>query len=212
MLWPYRATAAFNGLKTRFNYKMELQNRIISHFSDNIQTQQAAMESLLEIIEFGAQRMAGVLLNDKKILTCGNGSAALTARHLASALLNPFERERPGLPVIVLETDNAIVGNTHPDDVFARQIRALGQTGDLLIAYSNGDKTASISKAVVAAHDKGVGIIALTGDNNHSLSPLLNEMDLEIRVPSIYNKRIEETHLLISHCLVDLVDHQIFGG
>lgn len=191
---------------------MELQNRIISHFSDNIQTQQTTMETLLEIIEFGAQRMAATLLNDKKILTCGNGSAALTARHLSSALLNPFERERPGLPAITLETDYAVIGNTHPDDIFAKQIRALGQSGDLLIAFSNGDKTTSISRAFLAAHDKDITIIALTGDNDHSLSPLLGEMDLEIRVPSIYNKRIEETHLLISHCLVDLVDHQIFGG
>ncbi|MFA5983532.1 MAG: SIS domain-containing protein [Methylococcaceae bacterium] len=191
---------------------MSLQDRIINHFTDNIQTQQQAMASLLEVIEFSSQRLVAALLNDQKILVCGSGSSALNAQHFSSALLNPFERERPALPALMLSTDLALLGNTALDDIFAKQIRALGNNGDLLMIFSNGDKTANISKATKAAHDKDMAIIALTGDNGRAISPLLNESDIEIRVPSLFNKRIEETHLLIIHCLVDLVDHQIFGG
>jgi len=195
---------------------MSLQDRIINHFSDSIQTQQDAMNTLSELIEFASQRLVAALLNDKKILTCGNGGAAANAQLLSSTLLNQYERERPSLPAIALTTDTttitAIANCYHFDDIFAKQLRALGQGGDLLVLYSNGAHSANIAKAVTTSHDKDISVIALTGNNGVAIAPLLNETDIEIRVPSCSSARIQEAHTLITHCLCDLIDHQLFGG
>lgn len=194
---------------------MSLQDRIINHFSDSIQTQQEAMSGLCELIEYASQRLVSALLNDKKILACGNGRSATAVQLLASAMLNQYERDRPSLPVIALNTDavtlTAIANDYHFDDIFAKQLRALGQSGDILIAYTDGSHSANIAKAVNAAHDKDISIIALTGGNGGMISPLLDETDIEIRVPSTSSARIQEVHVLITHCLCDLIDHQLFG-
>jgi len=195
---------------------MSLQDRIINHFTDSIQTQQDAMTSLSELIEFASQRLVAALLNDKKILTCGNGCATANAQLLAAAMLNQFERERPSLPAIALATDSvtltAIADNYHFDEIFAKQIRALGQSGDLLVLYSTSKHSANIAKAVSTAHDQSISVIALTGSNDSTIASLLNETDIEIRAPSISVARIQEVHTLITHCLCDLIDHQLFGG
>ncbi|WP_027159071.1 phosphoheptose isomerase [Methylobacter luteus] len=195
---------------------MSLQDRIINHFSDSIQTKQDAMASLCELIEFASQRLVAALLNDKKILSCGNGGSAANAQFLSSAMLNQFERERPSLPAIALTTDTtaltAIANAYHFDEIFAKQIRALGQSGDILVAYSDASDAANLAKAVTTAHDKDISVIALTGQDGGMIAPLLNETDIEIRVPSSSIARIQEVHLLITHCLCDLIDHQLFGG
>ncbi len=194
---------------------MSLQDRIINHFTDSIQTQQDAMTSLCELIEYASQRLVNALLNDKKILACGNGRSATSVQLLSSAMLNQFERDRPSLPVIALTTDTAtltaIANDYHFDDVFAKQLRALGQSGDILLVYSDGRNSSNIAKAVSAAHDKDLSVIALTGNNGGMISPLLHETDIEIRVPSDSGARIQEVHVLITHCLCDLIDHQLFG-
>jgi D-sedoheptulose 7-phosphate isomerase len=194
---------------------MSLQDRIINHFSDSIQTQQDAMTYLCELIEYASQRLVTALLNDKKILTCGNGRSATSAQLLSSAMLNQFERDRPSLPVIALTTDTATItaiANDYTfDDVFAKQLRALGQSGDLLVVYTDGNNSANIAKAITTAHDKDIPVIALTGNNGGMIAPLLYETDIEIRVPSNSNARIQEIHVLITHCLCDLIDHQLFG-
>ncbi|MEI6270343.1 MAG: SIS domain-containing protein [Methylococcaceae bacterium] len=194
---------------------MSLQDRIINHFSDSIQTQQDAMTYLCELIEYGSQRLVTALLNDKKILTCGNGRSATSAQLLSSSMLNQFERDRPSLPVIALTTDTAtitaIANNFHFDDVFSKQLRALGQSGDILVVYTDGNNSANIAKAITTAHDKDISVIALTGNNGGMIAPLLHETDIEIRVPSTSNARIQEIHILITHCLCDLIDHQLFG-
>lgn len=195
---------------------MSLQDSIINHFSDSIQTQQEAMSSLCELIEYAAQRLVNCLLNDKKILTCGNGRSAATAQLLSSAMLNQFELDRPALPVIALCTDvatlTAIADDYHFDEVFAKQLRALGQSGDLIVVYSDGRHSANIAKTITTAHDKDISVIALTGNNGGMISPLLRETDIEIRVPSTSVARIQETHVLITHCFCDLIDQQLFGG
>ncbi|MDD5579098.1 MAG: phosphoheptose isomerase [Methylobacter sp.] len=195
---------------------MSLQDRIINHFSDSIQTQQDAMTNLSELIEVASQRLVATLLNDKKILSCGNGRSATSAQLLSSSLLNQFERERPSLPAFALTTDTAtitaIANDYNFDDIFSKQLRALGQNGDILVAYTDGSHSANITKAVTSAHDKGLSIIALTGKDGGMIAPLLNEKDLEIRVPSNSSARIQEVHVLITHCLCDLIDHQLFGG
>jgi len=195
---------------------MSLQNRIINHFSDSLQIQQDTLANLGELIEFASQRLVAALLNDKKILTCGNGRSAAVAQVLSSAMLNQYERDRPSLPAIALTGDattlTAIANDSHFDDIFAKQLRALGQSGDIMVVYSDGENSANIAKAVSTAHDKDISVIALTGNNGGMIAPLLHETDIEIRVVSTSSAHIQEVHVLITHCLCDLIDHQLFGG
>ncbi len=195
---------------------MSLQDRIINHFTDSIQTKQDAMANLCELIEFASQKIVTALLADKKVLTCGNGGSAGEAQHFSSEMLNRFERERPALPAIALTTDTSTITSIANDylfdDVFSKQLRALGQKGDILLVYTTSGNSANILKAVSCAHDKGLSVIAVTGKDGGTLATLLDETDIEIRVPASSTARIQETHLLISHCLCDLIDHQLFGG
>jgi D-sedoheptulose 7-phosphate isomerase len=195
---------------------MSLQDRIISHFSDSIQTKQDSMSSLCELIEFASQKIVESLVNDKKILACGNGGSAGDAQHFSSEMLNRFERERPALPAIALTSDvltiTSIANDYHFDEVFTKQLRALGQDGDILLVYTSSGNSRNILSVVKAAHDKGLSVIALSGKDGGALASLLNETDIEIRVPSESTARIQEVHLLITHCLCDLIDQQLFGG
>jgi D-sedoheptulose 7-phosphate isomerase len=195
---------------------MSLQDPIINHFSDNLQTQQEAMANLCELIEYAGQRLVNCLLNDKKILTCGNGRSAACAQLLTALLLDRYERDRPALPAITLAegsiTLTAIANSHHFDEVFAKPLRALGQAGDMLVVYSDGQNCANICKAVNNAHDKDISVVALTGNQGGMIAPLLKETDIEIRVPAYSPARIMETHVLITHCLCDLIDQQLFGG
>ena len=194
---------------------MNLQDRIRSHFSASIQTKQDAMNNLPPIIELASEKLVACLLDDGKILTCGNGGSAGDAQHFSSEMLNRFERDRPGLPAIALTTDSStvtsIANDFNFDDVFAKQVRALGQSGDILICYTTSGNSANILNAVTAAHDRSVTVIGISGKNGGALANLLRETDLEIRVPSKSTARIQETHLLITHCLCDLIDHRLFG-
>lgn len=195
---------------------MNLQNRIINQFTDSIQTKQDALGELCELIELASQRMVAALLNDRKILTCGNGRSATSAQLLSSALLNQFERDRPSLPAIVLTADmtamSAIANDHSYEEVFSKPIRSLGQSGDVLVTYTDDNHSANIGKAITIARSKDIAIIALTGENNEDISALLTERDLEIRVPSSSAIRTHEVHVLITHCLCDLIDHQLFDG
>ncbi len=195
---------------------MSLQDRIINHFSDSIQTKQEAMASLCDLIAFASQKIVESLVNDKKILACGNGGSAGDAQHFSSEMLNRFERERPALPAIALTTDTltitSIANDYHFDEVFAKQIRALGQVDDILLVYTTSGNSSNIVTAIKTAHDKEITVIALTGKDGGAVASILKETDIEIRVPSESTARIQEVHLLITHCLCDLIDHQLFGG
>lgn len=195
---------------------MSLQDRIISHFSDSIKTKQDSMNSLAELIEYASQKMVEALINDKKILACGNGGSAGDAQHFSSEMLNRFERERPALPAIALTTDMLTITSIANDydfsEVFAKQIRALGQQDDILLVYSTSGNSSNIVTAVKTAQDKNLSIIAVTGKDGGTLATVLNESDIEIRVPSNSTARIQEVHLLITHCFCDLIDQQLFGS
>jgi len=194
---------------------MPSKERIYQHFTDSIQTKHDALEVLVEPIETAAQTIVQSLLNNGKILSCGNGGSAGDAQHFSSEMLNRFERERPSLPAIALSTDTStitsIANDYSYDEVFSKQIRALGQQGDILLAYTTSGNSGNIIQAANAAHDRGLTIIAVTGKDGGELAPLLIDTDIEIRVPSASTARIQEVHLLVTHCLCDLIDFQLFG-
>jgi D-sedoheptulose 7-phosphate isomerase len=194
---------------------MTLQDRINQQFAAHTETTQDSLLRLGDRIEAAAVRLANCLLNDGKILCCGNGGSAAEAQHLSSELLNRYERDRPGLPAIALTTDTAaltsIANDYRFDEVFAKQIRALGHSNDVLVLYTTSGNSANLLSAASAAHDRDMTIVALTGRDGGPLAPLLRETDLELRVPSDSTARVQELHLLVTHCLCDLIDHQLFG-
>jgi D-sedoheptulose 7-phosphate isomerase len=194
---------------------MSPHERIERHFSAHVEAAQEALTMLADLIEVAAARLANCLLSDGKVLCCGNGGSAAQAQHFSSEMLNRFERERPGLPALALTTDSStltsIANDYHFDEVFAKQVRALGHAGDILVVYSTSGISPNVLAAAVAAHDRDMSVIALNGRDGGTLAPLLRETDVEIRVTAPSTARIQEIHLLITHCLCDLVDHQLFG-
>jgi len=193
-----------------------MQHRIRQLFTDSIETKTRAMDVLGPSIEHGSQMMVNALLSEGKILTCGNGGSAGDAQHFSSELLNRFERERPSLPAIALTTDastiTSIANDYSYEEVFSKQIRALGQPGDILLAISTSGNSANVMQAIQAAHDREMHVVALTGRDGGAMASLLMPEDVEIRVPARSTARIQEVHLLAIHCLCDLIDRQLFGS
>lgn len=194
---------------------MTLLERIEKNFNDSIATKQAASASLQTPISLAAQLITQCMLSGGKILSCGNGGSAGDAQHFSSEMLNRFEIERPGLPAIALTTDTStltsIANDYHYDIIFSKQIQALGQSEDTLLAISTSGNSANIVKAIEAAHERGMNVVALTGKSGGEIANILSPNDIEIRVPSDSTARIQEVHLLIIHCLCDLIDHQLLG-
>lgn len=190
--------------------------RIKQHFADSIQTKMTALDILPEVVQAAGQVMVNALLNNRKILTCGNGGSAADAQHFSSELLNRFERERPALPAIALTTDTSTLTSIANDydysQIFAKQIKALGNAGDVLLAISTSGNSSNVLEAIKAGHKKEMTIIALTGKNGGEIAKILSNHDYEIRVPAEKTTRIQETHLLIIHCLCDFIDCSLFGG
>ncbi|AJD47372.1 phosphoheptose isomerase [Isoalcanivorax pacificus W11-5] len=190
--------------------------RIRQMFVDSIETKVQAAEVLPEVIEAAGQRMVESLLNGGKILTCGNGGSAGDAQHFSSELLNRFERERPALPAVALTTDSSTVTSIANDysynEIFSKQIRALGNAGDVLLAISTSGNSANVIQAVQAAHDRDMTVVALTGREGGEMANLYSAGDVEIRVPAKVTARIQEVHLLVIHALCDYIDQQLFGG
>lgn len=194
---------------------MDMLKCIKQHFSDSIQTKINAADQLPETIAHAGSVMVECLLSDKKILSCGNGGSACDAMHFSSEMLNRFKRERPSLPAIALTADMPTItsiGNDYSyDDIFAKQIRGLGKAGDVLLAITTSGNSPNVLNALEAARDRKITTIALTGKNGGELANLLGPNDIEIRVPADETARIQETHLLIIHCLCDLIDNKLFG-
>ena len=195
---------------------MDMQSRIQHLFQASIDTKLQSMEVLAPYIEHASIMMVQSLLNEGKILACGNGGSAGDAQHFSSELLNRFERERPSLPAISLTTDTSTITSIANDysynEVFSKQIRALGQPGDVLLAISTSGNSANIIQAIQAAHDREMTVVALSGRDGGGMASLLLPEDIEIRVPSDVTARIQEVHLLAIHCLCDLIDSQLFGS
>ena len=195
---------------------MDMQSRIRQMFQASIDTKQQAMEVLVPFIEHGSQVMVNALLNEGKILSCGNGGSAGDAQHFSSELLNRFERERPSLPAIALTTDSStltsIANDYRYEEVFSKQVLGLARRGDVLLAISTSGNSANVIQAIQAAHDREMIVVALTGRDGGGMASLLLPEDVEIRVPSKVTARNQEVHLLAIHCLSDLIDRQLFGS
>lgn len=193
----------------------DLTGRVKRLFNDSVETKLQVAETLAPVIVQAAELISSYILKDNKILICGNGGSAADAQHFSSELLNRFELERPGFPAIALTTDTSTITSIANDyqfaDIFAKQIRALGQSGDILIAISTSGNSMNIINAINAAHDRDMVIISLTGRDGGEAAHLLVARDIEIRVAAHSTARIQEVHILIIHCICDLIDYQLLG-
>ncbi len=195
---------------------MQIEERIKLHFEASAKLKLAAMDQLAPGIAAAAELISRQLLGGHKVLSCGNGGSAGDAQHFSSEMLNRFERERPGLPAVALSTDTStltsIANDYHYNEIFSKQVRALGLEGDVLLAISTSGNSANVVQAMEAAHDRGMPVVALTGKEGGAMAMKLGDGDIELRVPSESTARIQEVHLLIIHCLCDLIDLQLFGA
>jgi len=194
---------------------LDLINRITHLFEDNIATTTQALPLLAEPISIASQLIVSQLLEGGKILCCGNGGSAADAQHFSSEMLNRFERERTGLPAIALTTDTSTLTSIANDysynQIFSKQVNALGTPGDVLLAISTSGNSENIVQSILAAHDRQLSVIAMTGGNGGKIAEILHEGDTEIRVASESTARVQEIHGLIIHCLCDLTDNQLLG-
>lgn len=194
---------------------MDPIERIRSIFDESIAVKQRCREELPRLIADAAACIADALMNSGKVLSCGNGGSAGDAQHFSSEMLNRFERERPGLPAIALTTDASTITSIANDyqfaDIFARQIRALGNPGDVLLAFSTSGNSHNILNALDAAHERDMRVILASGKDGGQAALSLQEGDLELRVPSFSTARVQESHLAVIHCLCDLVDGHLLG-
>ncbi len=193
----------------------ELTNRVKQLFTDSIQAKTEAQDLLAAPIAEAAQLIVSRMMEGGKTLSCGNGGSAADAQHFSSEMLNRFDRERPGLPAFALTTDSSTITSIANDydyeEVFAKQVRALGQPGDVLLAISTSGASPNVNAAIEAAHEREMYVVALSGKDGGRMATLLKDGDTEIRVPSETTARIQEVHLLAIHCLCDLIDQQLLG-
>jgi D-sedoheptulose 7-phosphate isomerase len=189
--------------------------RIQQHFRDSVAVKLAAMETLAAPIAAAVDTMFAALANGNKILACGNGGSAADAQHFAAELIGRFERERPGLPALALTTDASVltaVANDYAyDQVFAKQVRALGQPGDVLLAITTSGDSANVLAAIEEAHEREMIVIALTGKGGGQANEALADTDIHLCVPAERTARIQEVHLLTIHCLCDGIDAMLLG-
>lgn len=194
---------------------MLLSTRIEQHFQSSILTKQAALAVMAAPIEAAVRLMVASLRAEGKIMACGNGGSAADSQHFAAELLNRFERERAPLAAIALTTDTStltsIANDFRFEDVFAKQVQALGRRGDVLLAISTSGNSPNVIEAIRAAHARGVSVVALTGKGGGKMPALLRPDDIHLCVPDERTARIQEVHLLTLHCLCDGIDALMLG-
>jgi D-sedoheptulose 7-phosphate isomerase len=195
---------------------MTLAKRVSKHFDDSAEIKLQSKTVLAQPIADAAQAMVNCLMHDGKILACGNGGSAADAQHFAAELINRFEVERPGLPAIALTTDSSVLTSIANDydykQIFSKQVRALGMEGDVLLAISTSGSSPNVVEAIEAAHERGMVVVAFTGRDGGQMGAMLQEGDFHLCVPTQRTARIQEVHLLMLHCLCDVIDHVLLGG
>ena len=194
---------------------MDLISRISENFSESAHLKLQSMDALASPIADAAELMVQALKRDGKILACGNGGSAADSQHFAAELLNRFEMERPPLAAVALTTDTSTltsIGNDYDfDQIFAKQVRALGHAEDVLLAISTSGNSRNVLAAIAVAHEADMRVVALTGRNGGRMGELLEANDVHICVPSNSTARIQEVHLLALHCICDAIDCLLLG-
>ena len=194
---------------------MDLIARVAKNFEDSAHTKLNAIDALAAPIAAAIEILTGSLINGGKILACGNGGSAADAQHFSAELVGRFEAERQELAAIALTTDTSIltaVANDYAyNQIFARQVRALGHSGDVLLAISTSGNSGNVIEAIQAAQDADMRIVALTGKGGGRIGEMLGDDDIHLCVPAERTARIQETHLLIIHCLCDGIDSLLLG-
>ena len=194
---------------------MDLIARVARHFEDSAQTKLNAVEAMAAPVAGAIETLTACLINGGKILACGNGGSAADAQHFAAELVGRFEIERQELAAIALTTDTSIltaVGNDYSfNQIFARQVRALGHAGDVLLAISTSGNSGNVIEAIRSAHEAAMPVVALTGRGGGQVGEMLRDDDIHLCVPADRTARIQETHLLVIHCLCDGIDALLLG-
>jgi D-sedoheptulose 7-phosphate isomerase len=194
---------------------MDITSRIRAHFAESAELKHSAAEALAPQIARAAALMTDCLLADGKLLACGNGGSAADAQHFSAEMVGRFERERPELPAISLTTDTSLLTAVSNDydfsHVFAKQVRALGRAGDVLLAISTSGNSGNVANAIAAAHEREMRIVALTGKGGGRIGELLAPADVHLCVPHSSTARIQEVHILAIHCLCDAIDASLLG-
>jgi D-sedoheptulose 7-phosphate isomerase len=193
-----------------------LVGRVAAHFAESANLKRTAAAVLGEPVAKAGAMMAASLKAGGKALACGNGGSAADAQHFAAELVNRFERERAPLAGIALTTDTSTLTSIANDyayqQVFSKQVRAIGRRGDVLLAISTSGNSGNVIEAIQAAREIGVRVVALTGNGGGKMAALMAAEDVHICVPHNVTARIQEVHLLVLHCLCDIIDHQILGA
>ena len=194
---------------------MDTTQRIKDNFLESIRIKTDSLDTLAPIIANAADAMANSLLNNHKIMACGNGGSAADAQHFSAEMLNRFEMERPGLPAISLTTDTSKLTSIANDyqyaEIYSKQVRALGQEGDILLAISTSGNSHNVIHAIDAAHDRNMITVALTGRDGGKIRDMMSDRDFEICVSTQSTARIQEVHIMIIHSLCDLIDLKLLG-
>ena len=195
---------------------LELLKRIGRHFTESAEIKRRSLEVLAAPIARATEIMVQCLLANGKILACGNGGSAADSQHFAAELLNRFERERPGLAALALTTDSsaltAIANDYDYEQVFSKQVSALGSPNDVLLAISTSGESRNVLRAIRAAHDRAMRVVALTGRGGGEIGNALAAGDAHLCVPHTQTARIQEVHLLALHCLCDGIDFLLLGA
>ena len=194
---------------------MDYAEHLRKHFVEGIELRTRMAETMPAELARAGQALALALKGGRKVLSCGNGGSAADSQHFAAEMVGRFERERAGLPGIALTTDTsaltAIANDYDFDRVFSRQVEALGQPGDFLLAISTSGNSKNVIEAIKAAQAKGMATIALTGRDGGAMARMLRPDDFHLNVAHPRTMRVQEIHLLAIHCLCEVVDNVIFG-
>lgn len=194
---------------------MDFYQIIAENFQSTIETIALSVDNLAEPIESASQILVRALLQEGKVICCGNGVDACTAQLFANYFIGRFEQERPALPALALAADGSsgtAIGSGDISDIFSRQLRALGQAGDVLFCVNSSARADNIERAIQAAHERNMHVVALSNGDDNALGTLLSASDVQLRVQAPRQPRVVEIHTMAVHCLCELVEHTLFGS